>query len=108
MKPFILGLCMVLGACTTGSISEDIARATAKSVVLPIVSERVPGPEAQVITSCIIDNATTQELFALARDIGVEAGTSTVQTVFGIATRPQTVSCITRNGLAPFLGQGLL
>ena len=92
---------LTLAACSGAPLGETVARATAKSVVLPIVAARVPGPEAQVITACILDNAQTAELFSLARDIAVEAGTSTVQTVFAIATRPETLACITRNGLLP-------
>ena len=92
---------LVLAACGGAPLGETIARATAKSVVLPIVAARVPGPEAQVITACILDNAQSSELFALARDIAVEPGTSTLPTVATIAARPETLACIARSGVLP-------
>jgi len=51
----------------------------------------------------VIDNATAAEVQALARDIAVEAGTLTVQTVATIAARPETVACLTAAGLPPLM-----
>jgi hypothetical protein len=89
----------LLAACTTSNPLEQIARTSAKSVVLPVVQQRLPGPQAEAVTVCVIDNANTDEILALARDVGTRAGTSTVQTIATILQRPRTVQCVLGAGL---------
>ena len=100
-----IALAVSVSACTTGDPLVDVSRAAARSVVRPVVAQYFPGPQAEAVTDCVINNATSTELFALARDISVEPGTATVQTVLTIVQRPQTITCITQNGIAPFLGR---
>jgi type IV secretory pathway VirB2 component (pilin) len=93
-------LCVLaIAACTTTNPVEAVARASAKSVVLPIVQQRLPGPQAEAVAVCIIDNANTDEIFSLSRDIGTRAGTTTVQTVATILQRPNTIQCVLGAGL---------
>jgi len=90
---------LALAACTTNDPVEAVARVTAKSVVLPVVQQRLPGPQAEAVAVCIIDNANTNEIFSLARDVGTRAGTSTVQTIATILQRPNTIQCVLGAGL---------
>lgn len=96
-----LTLILLLTACSPTDVADKVGRRAAESVVLPVVSQYMPGPQAQGVTRCVIDNATANEIQTLARDIAVQAGTSTVQTVMGIAARPETLACITKAGLPP-------
>jgi hypothetical protein len=96
----LIPVVLLLSACT-GQMNpiEATVRATAKSVVLPVVQERVPGPQAEVVTGCIIDNATRDEAVELARDVGNRAGTSTIQNIAAILRRPATLQCVQRAGI---------
>lgn len=96
-----LTLILLLTACSPTDVADKVGRRAAESVVLPVVSQYMPGPQAQGVTRCVIDNASANEIQTLARDIAVQAGTSTVQTVMGIAARPETLACITKAGLPP-------
>lgn len=98
MRAMLLG-CVALAACTSGDPRTAVTRQVAKTVVLPVVSQRLPGPQAQAVTTCVIDNATNEDLNALARDVGTRAGTSTVATIAGVLRRPATVQCVLGAGL---------
>jgi hypothetical protein len=101
MRGLALALACVaaVSACTTTNPVEAVARASAKSVVLPVVQQRLPGPQAEAVAVCVIDNATTPEIMSLARDVGTRAGTTTVQTIATILQRPNTVQCVLGVGL---------
>lgn len=96
---FATACVLALSACTTTNPVEAVARASAKSVVLPVVQQRLPGPQAEAVAVCIIDNATTTEIMSLARDVGTRAGTTTVQTIATILQRPNTMQCVLGAGL---------
>lgn len=98
MKPLLASL-LLLTACVSTNPVEAVARASAKSVVLPVVQQRLPGPQAEAVAVCVIDNANTDEIFSLARDVGTRAGTSTVQTIATILQRPATIQCVLRAGI---------
>ena len=56
-----------LSACAAAeTVALDTGREAAKAVVRPIVADTVPGPAGVVLTDCIIDNASGEELFRLA------------------------------------------
>ncbi|WP_050524166.1 hypothetical protein [Pseudorhodobacter wandonensis] len=95
-----LVLTLFIAACTsTGDVGLDVLRATAKTVVLPVVQQRLPGPQAEAVTICVLDNASRDEIVSLAKDVGTRAGSSTVQTIATILQRPNTVQCVLRAGL---------
>jgi hypothetical protein len=95
-----LALTLLVAACTsTGDVGLDVLRATAKTVVLPVVQQRLPGPQAEAVTICVLDNAEKSEIISLAKDVGTRAGSSTVQTVATILQRPNTVQCVLRAGI---------
>lgn len=102
---FALPLCalVLLGACVSASDTADtIARQTAKGVVNGVVAQRFPGMNASPVTDCVIDNASRFEIFEIAKAGATGMTPATVETVTGIASRPETVQCISKNGLGLF------
>lgn len=101
---FICLAALGLSACETGGFVDETSRQAAKRVVTPIVVDKFPGRNTAAYTDCVIDNATTEEIFDLARAsvTGVDEGT--VNTVVGIATRGGTLECILKAELVSGLG----
>lgn len=92
-----------LSACMQTDLVDDVSRRAAKSVVNPILAQRLPGVPTEPMTDCVIDNATSGEILTLARAAAIGIQPDTYDTVLGIAKRPETIQCIATNGLAPFL-----
>lgn len=93
-------LCVLaIAACTPTNPMEAVVRASAKSVVLPVVQQRLPGPQAEAVAVCVIDNASMDEILTLSRDVGTRAGSSTVQTIATILQRPNTMQCVLGAGI---------
>ncbi len=83
---------VALVGCDAGTM-DLTARAAARAVVQPIVAERVPGMAAQVVTDCIIDSASANELFTLASAAATGVTDTTAVLVSDILMRPATVQC---------------
>lgn len=94
---------LALAACDPQALADDVARRAANSVVLAVVQADLPAGPAQVATTCILDNATKPEIEALARDVGVVAGTLTRANIRTVALRPATQGCFAANNLPPVL-----
>ena len=94
-----LSVLVLVAACDPAEVADKALRRTAEAVVLPVVNLDMPAGPAQTATGCILDAATSDELRLLARDVGVEAGTSTKATIRNIALRPAAQSCFAANGL---------
>ena len=90
-----------LSACDPAEVMDSALKRTAYTVVYPVVNIDLPGEPARLATNCILDAANPNELELLARDVGVEAGTSTKATIRTIALRPNTQSCFAANGVPP-------
>jgi hypothetical protein len=98
---FGLGACVSVAPPTGPSaaapvveqMTTEAARAAAKTVVTPIVAAQVPGPTGVALANCIIENASSEELFTLARATGADA--ATVNLTSAILSRPETVACAT-------------
>jgi hypothetical protein len=100
--PILLAVALALcSACSPQDTADKVARRAAESVVTPVVNVNMPLGLAQAATGCILDAATSDELRLLARDVGVEAGTSTKATIRTIALRPAAQDCYARNGIPP-------
>lgn len=95
---------VLLAACDPQELADKALRRTAESVVMPVVSRDMPSGVAEVATRCILDSASQSEIESLARDVGVEAGTLTVQTIRTIARRPAVAGCFTAGGVPPLRG----
>lgn len=84
---------LALAACDPQATIDKAVARTAESVIAPVV-----GPGA---ARCIVENGSPEELRAIAVDIGVEAGTSTVANIMEIARRPATLACFATSGVVP-------
>lgn len=91
MRVIMIAALLVLAACDPQVVMDKAVARTAESVIAPVV-----GP---VAARCVVENGTPQELRAIAVDIGVEAGSSTVANIEAIARRPQTLACIAQGAL---------
>ena len=89
-----------------GPTGDAFARDAAKGVVNGIVQTRFPGVDARPITDCIIDNASSAEIFQIAEAALVGSNQTTTNLVVQIASRPENVSCAL-NGSLGVAGLGL-
>ncbi|TFL19420.1 hypothetical protein [Jannaschia formosa] len=87
-----------LAACNTG-VGTELTRATAKSVVNPIVAQRFPGVPLEPATDCVIDNATGQEIVVLASSAASRDDATASRIVTEVAQRPETIRCFAENAL---------
>lgn len=92
---------VLLSACSPGGVADTFTTRAAESVVINVLVNQYPRPQAETATNCILRNATIDEAEALARDFGARAGTSTVARIRTIANRPETLGCLTAQGLPP-------
>lgn len=101
MRKLIVAAALFLPACDPQGFADKTARQVAESVVFPVVNVDMPSGPAQAATGCILDAASPDELRLLARDVGVEAGTSTKATIRDIALRPAAQACYSAKGVPP-------
>jgi predicted ThiF/HesA family dinucleotide-utilizing enzyme len=102
----VLPICaaFALGGCEAANDTADtVARESAKGVINGVVAQKFPGVNVSPVTDCVIDNASRFEIFDIAKAGATGVTASTVETVTTIAQRPETVSCISKNGLGLFL-----
>ncbi len=91
----------LLAACDPADLADSAVKRAASSVVFPVVNLDMPAREAQAATDCVLNTASPDELRLLARDVGVEAGTSTKATIRTIALRPAAQTCFAGAGVPP-------
>ncbi len=94
----------ITGCALTESVVEDTSRDVAKGAVNSVIEQKFPGVDAAPYTDCIIDNATTDEIFSLAKDAVFGYGDAAISLVLEIAGRPATSRCFARNALRSVLG----
>lgn len=99
MKRLILVL--ALAACTPLQ-QDNLTRDAAARVIKPVLADRFPGVPLDAAADCVIENATTVELRALASDALTGPTAATAETVSDVLARPGTVECLATQGLAPF------
>ena len=87
---------MALSGC---GAADTVARDNAKSVVNSVVTDRVPGVNPAPVTDCIIDAASAGEILQQGRAAVTGITSSTVETVVKISTRPEALTCLSRNGV---------
>lgn len=105
MKAVVVGLALVtvLAGCDPQQATDAAGRKLAARVVLPVIQTEMPTPVALRATDCIVQNADAEEVKALAKDIAVTAGSSTVATIRGIALRREASNCFAANGVPPLV-----
>ena len=101
-KAVTLGLVLVLAACNAQT-QDEIARAAARSATSKVLAERLPGVPLQPAVDCVIDNASAQQIYALAADSVAGPTESTVEIVTGILRQPETLTCLASQGLPALL-----
>lgn len=97
MKRALLALACV-AACTPAS-RDELTRDAARAVIFPLVDRQFPGVPLDRSLDCVIANATSDELLALASDSATGPTASTREIVGNIATRSATLQCIATEGL---------
>ncbi|MCA0994074.1 MULTISPECIES: hypothetical protein [Roseobacteraceae] len=93
-----LGLVVVLAACSAQT-QDQIARQAAKSTVARVVADRYPGVPVEPALDCVIDNASSTQIYALAADSVTGPTASTVEVVTDIVSKPETLTCLAADGL---------
>lgn len=94
----------LLAACDPQILAGKAMRRTAESVVRPVLARELPGAVAETATQCVLDAAGPGEINALARDVGVEAGTQTVENIRNLARSPSATACFARGNVPPLKG----
>jgi len=95
----LTGLCACQMSAPLQQSAEEAARGQAKMVVNTVVESKMPGLNAAPVTDCIIDNASMNEIFTIAKATVTGIDNGTVSTVMDVAKRPDTVTCIAKNKL---------
>ena len=105
LRASVFGVALfALSGCVTDGIVQDTSRQAAKSVVTPIIVDKFPGRNTEAYSNCVIDNATTDEIFSLAKAAVTGVNQDTVNTVAGIGTRVDTLKCFAKVELGSALG----
>jgi hypothetical protein len=97
----VLVSALLVAACDPAEVADKALKRTVQTVVFPVVNIDMPAGPAQSATDCILAEATPDELRLLARDVGVEAGSSTKATIRSIALRPGAQACFAAAGVPP-------
>ncbi|WP_371168215.1 succinate dehydrogenase [Aliiroseovarius sp. 2305UL8-7] len=91
---------LVLSGCEAAGVATDqIVRQQAKVAINAAVAQRFPGVNAEPITNCVVDNATTQEIVTIAGAAAAGTPETSSRTIIEIVQRPATLQCITNTGL---------
>ncbi len=91
-------LLLALAACDVNPV-DVVAREAAKSVVRPIVVDKLPGVPPDLVTECLIDNMTAGEISTLAQEAATGISPRSTEIVVAVARRPEAIECVTREGL---------
>ncbi|MFN4057127.1 MAG: hypothetical protein ACK4HW_02955 [Roseinatronobacter sp.] len=102
MRALALSAGLVLTACA--GVQDELARDAAKRAVRPVLAQNFPGVPLEPAVDCVIDNANARELQTLAVAASqARPSPDAAALVIEIATRPETLRCLTTSGIAPFL-----
>jgi hypothetical protein len=102
MRAFLaVAALLLVSACDPAEVADKALKRTVQTVVFPVVNLDMPAGPAQSATECILAEASPDELRLLARDVGVEAGSSTKATIRTIALRPGAQACFAASGVPP-------
>ena len=102
----LAALTLALAACNPMELANAATKRAAEQVIVSVLSQELAAPVAQAAARCIVAQASPEELRAIAADIGVMAGTQTVENIRNLALRPQVVQCFVASSV-PALAQGI-
>ncbi|MEO0486200.1 MAG: succinate dehydrogenase [Pseudomonadota bacterium] len=95
-----LALTALSGCDAAQGTLDDIARDQARDVVGEVAADTFPGVNTAPYTDCVINSATSQEIFTIARASLTGVDAQTVSLVGDIARRPASLSCLAQTTLA--------
>ena len=93
----LIAICAAGLAACAPMIPAGDGPQTAEQVAAAEVEAQMPGVDVNAIANCVRDNATPEELEALAAGTGAAQQSLTAR----IIQRPATMACIQRNNAAP-------
>lgn len=101
---FLFSATLLMAACDPAQVADKVGRRAADSVVQPVMAGYMSGPQADIATRCIVDNASADQVQALAQDVGVGAGPRTLANVRAAAANPAAMACMAAAGIPPIGG----
>jgi hypothetical protein len=93
----------LLAGCGEDGLGDQLARDQARKAVNPVLADKFPGVPLEPASNCVIDNASGGEILKLARASVAGVGPEETALIVEIATRPDTLQCLLKNGITPFL-----
>jgi hypothetical protein len=108
MRTIAAALMLSTAGCVGGfqQAADQVAREQARTYVNQEVARRFPGVDATLVTDCVINNASTQEIITIAGGIALGQTDAATQTVGDILGRPSTIQCTASGALGPLVGGG--
>ena len=100
----LLAATLMLAACDPAQVADKVGRRAAETVVQPVMAGYMTGPQADTATRCIVDNASADQVQALAQDVGVGAGPRTLANIRAAAANPGAMACMAAAGIPPIGG----
>ena len=103
-----LAVLLVVPACVgpLQDTADQIARQQARTYVNQEVARRFPGVDATLVTDCVINNASAQEIVTIAGGVALGNTEAASGTVGEILQRPSTIQCTASGALGPLVGGG--
>ncbi len=108
MRALAIIALLTLSACV-GNLqgpADQFARDQARTYVNQEVERRFPGVDATLVTDCVINNASAQEIITIAGGIALGNTQAASDTVGNILSRPSTIQCTASGALGPLVGGG--
>ncbi len=101
MRGFLALLSMVfVFSCSQSEPSAtEVARGAVKAVLRPTISTQFPGVPTDIITDCVIENASASEIVQIANSALLGSPTDTSYATLPIAKRPATLQCVAAKSL---------
>jgi hypothetical protein len=98
IRSSLLLSCLLLTACADVMQATDrAARETSKTAVNEVIITRFPQVPKELITpftDCVVENATADEVNALARYAVIGSDEQTATIIRGVLSRPETQQCL--------------
>lgn len=86
--------------------ADQIAREQARTYVNTEIQGRFPGVNAEPITDCVINNASAQEIVAIAGGVALGDTQTASATVNTVLQRPETIRCTTSGAIGGLINGG--
>ncbi|MFP7674389.1 hypothetical protein ACG74X_13660 [Marivita sp. S0852] len=101
MRLLLVSVLLLVG-CSVQQ-QDQLAREAARAAITPVLAERFPGVPLDPTLDCVIDNANSVQIRALALDSVTGPTENTIQIVSDIVSKPETLTCLAAEGLPALL-----